>query len=141
VFSQYHYLSHSHNDAARQFVATINDRLVGFISYLHFPHAQIKNMKRVHRLVILPDYQGIGIGMTLLNETAKLFKDARIRLVTSNLAMAKGLEKDSAWALKRQSHVAVGAGQIHNKAKGMLGSARRLTTAWEYKQEKKSLTM
>jgi len=35
----------------------VNDEIAGFISVLHFPHPKVKNMKKVHRLVVLPDYQ------------------------------------------------------------------------------------
>jgi hypothetical protein len=39
--------------------------LCGFISYLHLPHARVKNVKMAHRLVILPDFQGCGLGPVL----------------------------------------------------------------------------
>jgi GNAT superfamily N-acetyltransferase len=64
MFAKHHYLSHSHNNAANVFIATVNDEIAGFISVLHFPHrVKLKYIKKVHRLVILPDYQGAGIGL------------------------------------------------------------------------------
>lgn len=38
------------------------DRLVGFDSILNMPSGTIKNAFREHRLVVLPDYQGLGFG-------------------------------------------------------------------------------
>ena len=46
----------------------------GFFSIWHSPHPKVKNIKKVHRLVILPDYQGIGIGGILLNSIADIYK-------------------------------------------------------------------
>lgn len=40
MFNRYHYLSHSHNNAARVYIATVDDNICGFCSVLHFPHAK-----------------------------------------------------------------------------------------------------
>lgn len=32
------------------------------VLYIHFPHAKIRNIKMGHRLVVLPDWQGLGVG-------------------------------------------------------------------------------
>ena len=85
MFAKHHYLSHTHNNAAKVFIATINDEIAGFLSVLHFPHPKVKNMKKVHRLVILPDYQGAGFGIKFLNEIGKIYKKQKFRytIVTS----------------------------------------------------------
>lgn len=61
VFSRHHYLSADLHRAARCFGGFIGDDLVAFSAYMHFPHAQAKNIKMDHRSVVLPDYQGLGI--------------------------------------------------------------------------------
>ena len=68
MFAKYHYLSHTHNNAAHTYIATINNEIAGFISILHQPHPKAITIKKVHRLVILPDYQGAGFGIKFLNE-------------------------------------------------------------------------
>ena len=73
LFSKYHYLNHSHNNASRVFVAYLNDDLCGIRSVLHFPHPKNDKIKRGHRLVILPDYQGLGLGNILSNKIAEYF--------------------------------------------------------------------
>ena len=40
---------------------------------LHRPHNKILNLKGIHRLVILPDYQGIGIGTKFLNIVSEYY--------------------------------------------------------------------
>lgn len=61
MFKRHHYLSADISPAARCFGGWIDDRLVAFASYIHFPHPKAKNIKMGHRMVVLPDYQGLGI--------------------------------------------------------------------------------
>jgi GNAT superfamily N-acetyltransferase len=61
VFSRHHYLSGSINPSARCFAAYVLDRPVAFVSYIHFPHAKVRDIKMSHRVVVLPDWQGLGI--------------------------------------------------------------------------------
>lgn len=68
---------------------------MGFIAILHFPHLKNPKIKRVHRLVVLPDYQGIGIGIRLLNKVGDYYKENGFdfRIVTSTPALVHSLKK------------------------------------------------
>lgn len=107
MFSKYHYLNHSHNNASSVYLAIVNNVLVGFISIIHFPHSKIKNMKKVHRLVILPEYQGIGLGVKLLNEIANIYKKQKYRLTitTSSPSLINALKKSFLWKCIRFNRV------------------------------------
>jgi ABC-type lipoprotein export system ATPase subunit/GNAT superfamily N-acetyltransferase len=98
MFAKHHYLSHSHNNAANVFIATVNDEIAGFISILHLPNID-KTIKKVHRLVILPDYQGAGIGLRLLNELGKIYKQDKWRytITTSSPSLIHALKKNELW--------------------------------------------
>ena len=102
MFAKHHYLNHSHNNAARVFIAMINDEVAGFISVFHFPHPKSKIIKQVHRLVILPDYQGIGIGLKLLNEVGKIYKNDKWQytIITSAPSLINALKKSLNWICK-----------------------------------------
>ena len=69
-----------------------NEKIIGFIGILHQPHPINKKIKRVSRLVILPDYQGIGLGVKFLNEIAKIYTkkgfDFSIKTSAKNLIFA-----------------------------------------------------
>ena len=65
IFRHHHYLSRDINKAARCYLATIGNYPVGFMSCLSMPIGTIKNAWREHRTVVLPDYQGLGIGVRL----------------------------------------------------------------------------
>lgn len=49
------------------------DNIIAFMGVLHQPHGINKKIKRVSRLVVLPDYQGIGIGYRFLNLIADYY--------------------------------------------------------------------
>lgn len=97
-FKQYHYLSSKFN--ANNMIYILYDEYynkIGICAFIHFPHNKIKLIK-VHRLVILPDYQGIGLGNKMLSECCKqvrlLHKDRKISISTSLLRFAKSIEKN-----------------------------------------------
>lgn len=48
--------------AAKCFGLFIEDKCVAFIGIRHFPHPHVSDIMNVQRLVVLPDYQGLGIG-------------------------------------------------------------------------------
>jgi GNAT superfamily N-acetyltransferase len=56
---------------------------------------KLKEYKKVHRLVILPDYQGAGIGLRLLNEVGKIYKheQQRFSIMTSAPSLINALKK------------------------------------------------
>jgi GNAT superfamily N-acetyltransferase len=51
-----------------------------FNSYLHQPHAKTKNIKMDHRLVVLPDFQGLGLGPMFADWTGGYLYDRGFRL-------------------------------------------------------------
>jgi ABC-type Mn2+/Zn2+ transport system ATPase subunit len=134
IFSKYHYLSHSHNNAARVFIAEVNGVVAGFISVIHFPHPKVKNYKNIHRLVILPDYQGLGIGKILLNTVADIVKKEgkRVGITTSAPSLIFSLKKDPNWACKRFGRCKPHGG----RGVGVMGSYERITVSFEYNPPK-----
>jgi ABC-type polar amino acid transport system ATPase subunit/GNAT superfamily N-acetyltransferase len=98
MFAKHHYLSHTHNNAANVFIATINDEIAGFLSVLHLPNKDPR-IKKVHRLVILPDYQGAGLGIKFLNEVGKVYKNEKWRytITTSAPSLIYTLKKSINW--------------------------------------------
>lgn len=134
MFAKYHYLSHSHNNASDVYVCTVNDDIAGFISTLHFPHPKVKNMRKIHRLVVKPDYQGIGIGNLLLKNISEIYKKKgnRITIVTSAPSLIFSLKKSLNWNCLRKGRVSSGSGSIHNKNKKGSTSSNRITVSFEY---------
>ena len=132
MFAKHHYLSHSHNNSANVYVAFVNEQLAGFISILHFPHAKVKNIKRVHRVVVMPDFQGIGIGVRLLEYIGKKYinNKYRYRITTSAPSLIHYFKNSLQWKCcsfgRKKNH----GGTLKVEK---FGSENRITTSWEYK--------
>lgn len=82
------------------FVAYLNNEIVAMCSVISFPNGAIKNAFRIHRLVVLPDYQGLGIGIALLEEICKLYKRNGLLMYirTSHLKLYNHFKKTIEWA-------------------------------------------
>jgi len=134
MFSKYHYLSHSHNNAARVFIATLNDNVVGFCSVLPFPHPKVKNHWKEHRTVILPDYQGIGLGHLLSNSIAEILKENGKFFIStsSNPSFINSRKNDNKWVITRVGRTSKGNGKIQNKNKKNSTSSNRITVSFKY---------
>ena len=67
-----------------------------------FPHPKVHNMRRCSRLVILPDYQGIGLGVKFLTVVAELYKKEGydFRIVTTLKNFSKSLINSGKFLLK-----------------------------------------
>jgi GNAT superfamily N-acetyltransferase len=62
VFRPHHYLSGDLHVAARCVGGFIGDECVAFNAYYRFPHPRAKDIMVSSRTVVLPDYQGLGLG-------------------------------------------------------------------------------
>lgn len=71
VFAPHHYMTGKLAGFCRCWLAWWGDNLVGFASVIPFPHPQVANARREHRTVVLPDFQGLGIGVRLSDEIAR----------------------------------------------------------------------
>lgn len=100
-FRRYHYLSNDISSAAKCFGLYDEQKIVGFIGVLHQPHSVTKNIKRCSRLVILPDYQGIGLGTKFLNLVAESYasKGYVFTIVTTAKNMIMALNRSDKWRM------------------------------------------
>lgn len=133
LFRGHHYLSATLHKSARCFVATWEGVPVGFTS--HLPLAGFRNARREHRTVVLPDFQGVGIGNTLSEWLGGYLKSLGLRFtsVSSHPAMIRHRAKSPKWRMKRfghsQNHKACDRRVI---ALCKTGSTGRLTASFEY---------
>lgn len=138
IFRKYHYLNTDLHQAAAQYVGIMNGRLVCHTGVIQFPMR--KNTKRVHRLVVLPDYQGIGIGTHFIKEVAKIYKKQgyEFNLTTTTPALTHALAKDPEWLLSRygrEKSAYDGYGRYKGANLGHLANAssiRRVTFSFWY---------
>lgn len=132
MFRQYHYLKGCLGAGVRCYVANYQEKPAAFIAVVHT--RMKRNYFRVSRLVVLPDYQGIGIGKRLLNFIAELYTSQMnlpFYLVTSNPQLVRGnLDK---WKVKRIGHSSHGRSDtMINQELVKSNSRRRLSVSLEY---------
>ena len=62
-----------------------------------------KGWKRGHRMVVLPDYQGIGIGTAFENYTSQYYADLgwNVNVTTTTPALVHSLCRSKKWTLIR----------------------------------------
>jgi GNAT superfamily N-acetyltransferase len=108
LFSPHHYLSNAINKSARCWLATWNDEIVGFASVLAFPNGNFKNAFREHRTVVLPDYQGLGIGVRISDAVAELFVRDGCRYFSKTAHPRMGTYRDESdlWKPTTKNHKA-----------------------------------
>ncbi len=89
---------------------------------------------RVSRLVVLPDYQGIGVGKRFLNSIADLYTSQTkipFYILTSNPQIIRGNMAN--WEIVRFGHASKGRGntRINNEIRESL-SRNRITVSLRY---------
>jgi GNAT superfamily N-acetyltransferase len=97
LFARHHYLSHSISTFARCFITLWNGTPVAFCATL--PLIGRKNRRRISRIVTLPDYQGIGIGMTTIEAVADLLRTEgnRVNVTASHPALIAHCRSSPNW--------------------------------------------
>lgn len=107
MFAPHHYLSGQLAPAARTYLAAWGDAPVAFAAVVRQPSnhgcAAWRRLWRISRLVVLPDYQGLGIGPRLCTALGAWYRAAGCRLciTTSHPAMIASLRRDAAWRVAR----------------------------------------
>jgi GNAT superfamily N-acetyltransferase len=134
VFREHHYLNTERLGAGvRCCVAKQLDRPVAFMAVVH-THVK-RNHYRVSRLVVLPDFQGIGIGKRFLNFIAELYTsqvNAPFFILTSNPQLVHG--SMDCWKAVRVGHITA-AGRVDSWLDSELWSSsskNRLAVTLQY---------
>lgn len=106
IFAKHHYMSAALNEAAACFVAQWDDKPVAFCAVLPLPSGTIKNAVRATRSVVLPDYQGLGIGSKLTDTIAGIYKAAGKDFYTKTINPALGLHREHSplWEPSAKNH-------------------------------------
>ena len=96
IFKQHHYLSENLNPACISYLVLWNDKPISFVAILPFPGVGDSKTRRISRIVILPDYQGLGIGKSLVDYFSALYWkiDSQMYIRTINPALGISLTKD-----------------------------------------------
>lgn len=99
LFGKHHYLSANLNKASRCFAGVWNGEIVAFTASITYPSGTLTNAWREHRTVVLPDYQGMGIGTRFSDAIAQMFIDEGKRYFsrTAHIRMGEYRNKSPLW--------------------------------------------
>ncbi len=97
LFARHHYLSGSLAVGARSYLATWEGEPVTFCATL--PVITKRGHRRFTRIVTLPDYQGMGIGMRVVAAVASLHRQEglRINITSSHPALIRHCRHSDLW--------------------------------------------
>jgi hypothetical protein len=132
MFRNYHYLNGSLGAGVRCYCAIYRNKPIAFVAVVT---VRMKGRYyRVSRLVVLPDYQGIGVGKGLLNFVAELYTsqlNLPFYIVTSNPQLVRGnLDR---WKIKRIGHGSHGREDTRiNREISETNCRQRLSVSLEY---------
>lgn len=128
LFAPHHYLSADLAPSAVCFLLTWDGRPVGFSAWLPFVGSG-PPARREHRTVVLPDFQGIGIGSRLSDTVAALWRGLGFRALstTTHPALIHGRCRSGRWRMHRSPSLARGRDRV-----GLKHATTRLTAGFEY---------
>lgn len=130
LFAHHHYLSNNLASSARCFIALWNQQPVAFCGVL--PLICAKNHWRISRLVTLPDFQGLGIGMRFAETLGEMYHEQkkRLNITGSHPAVIAHCKKSPLWR-----NVAVNNAKSRPRVSSLgayRGSNGRITVSFEY---------
>ncbi len=117
TFARHHYLSGSCSRGSRGVVVEIEGRPAGFAVTIAQPHPFKKKHRRVHRLVVIPDFQGLGLGPRMITwlgeEHAR--RGYSLSINTSHPGLIASLRKASEWRYYMAGFCDPHKGKVHVK--------------------------
>ena len=138
LFARHHYLSAGLSKMARCFVALWHGEPVSFCATL--PVIGKKKHWRISRVVTLPDYQGVGIGMRVVEAVADLRRaeGCRLNVTASHPALIAHCRRSPNW--RAVNVLKTGCHHTDRFIPGYRGSSGRAVVSFEYDAQSASST-
>ena len=116
-FAAHHYLSQQLNKASHSYVAIWEQQLVGYVASMTYPSGTVQNAWREHRLVVHPDYQGLGFGPKISEAVAQhyLSNNKRYFSKTSHPRLGEYRDTSPLWKPTSKNHMKRSDGRIHRE--------------------------
>lgn len=100
-FYKHHYLTQELNKSCKCFLFEWNGTPVGFIGLINTPRKGLPHDMAVSRMVILPDYQSLGLAKQIMDFSGAIVKamgdDYRLLIKTAHDKMGMMLEHNPNW--------------------------------------------
>lgn len=98
-FSKYHYLDTAMSRSVHCYVLLLGDKPIGFHAAIHSTNRDIHSYWRGHRTVILPEFQGMGIGTAFSDAIAEIYVSRGLRYFskTAHPSFGEHRQKSPLW--------------------------------------------
>ena len=133
LFRHHHYLNTELHRSAACFCGFIEGQPATFCAVLPFPHA-IRPGWRLHRLVCLPDFQGVGLGTAMSDFVASLYRASGkpVFRTAGHPAVMHHCAKSPVWKMNRAPSRTSNAGKSSTSTANQIGAQDRITAGFEY---------
>jgi len=130
-FKEHHYLTNERNKGFGHLVFEWNNKPIGIVIYKNQPSGTIKNGFAISRVVVIPDYQGMGIGSKICEFLGGIIKqgNGRVFIKTVNPALGEYFNKSKYWIGTSKN------GQFRKDIKGDNDKFQNLLTRKSYCHE------
>jgi ABC-type ATPase with predicted acetyltransferase domain len=98
-FKKHHYLSERLNVSAKCFLFEFNGKPIAICCVLNTPRNNNPNGVAISRIVVMPDYQGLGIGSKICNFIGGVFKNNGndVYIKTANPSLGEYFNNSTNW--------------------------------------------
>ena len=103
-FAKHHYLTGMISPAAKCYVGLWDGTPTVFGAVMAFPHAVVKKGWREHRIVVLPEFQGMGIGPRFSDALARMYVEDGCRYFSRTAHPRLGSYRDDSPYWRPTSH-------------------------------------
>lgn len=103
TFAPHHYLTRDLNPSAACFVGEVDGTPVAFVAIRYQPMSSVPGWM-FHRLVTLPEWQGLGVALRLVEFVAREYQQRephRVRMPTRHPGLARSFERSPLWRCVR----------------------------------------
>jgi ABC-type ATPase involved in cell division len=134
LFAPYHYMTANLHRAAQCFCLFVGREPAAFGAMLFRPHARVRNIWGLARLVTLPDFQGLGLAFVLTDMLASAFSAVGQRFHTypAHPALIRSFDRSSVWRLERRPGLSGGNNNGDRDARGVGKMGGRPNAVFEY---------
>lgn len=103
MFKKHHYMTEELNKSAACYVFVWNQSVVGFVGVIPQPSGYFSRAVRGTRTVVLPEFQGLGIGTAITEFVASIYKAEGFRYFTKTVNPKLGIHRDNSCLWKQTS--------------------------------------
>lgn len=118
LFAPFHYLTATCPRPARCWALWVGDRIAAMTAIIYRPNPHARNIYAGSRIVTLPDWQGLGLAMALIDTVGSIYKAAgkRLRVPPAHPSFIRSFDRSPMWKLGAKP-----MSQISQKTKTELG--------------------